>query len=60
MAIHSSLFPGKFHGKRNSPWVLKESDTNEQLTHIVPYFFHFAMVIAAMKLKDAYSLEGKL
>ena len=64
MAIHSSLFPGKFHGKRSlvsySPWVLKESDTNEQLTHIVPYFFHFAMVIAAMKLKDAYSLEGKL
>ena len=45
MAIDSSLFPGKFHAQRSlvsySLWVLKESDTNEQLTHIIPYFFSF-------------------
>ena len=44
------FLPGESHGQRSladhSPWVAK-SWTQQ-------------MVIAAMKLKDAYSLEGKL
>ena len=51
------FLPGKFHGQRclvdYSPWSHKESDTTERAhTH--------TRVIAAMKLKDASSLEGKL
>ena len=60
MATIPVLLPGKSQGQRSlvdySPWDRKESDTTERL--------HFTkslqMVIAAMKLKDAYSLEGKL
>ena len=68
MATHSweKFLPGKFHGQRSlvgySPWCCKELDMTVET---VSDFIFWApkslqMVIAAMKLKDAYSLEGKL
>ena len=65
MATHSSTIAWKIPrtdepGRLHSPWGCKEADTTKQL-----HLFSWApkslqMVIAAMKLKDVYSLEGKL
>ena len=70
MAIIPVFLPGEFHGQRilvgYSPWGHKGSDTTEVFSiNCVRLYFWGApkslqMVIAAMKLKDAYSLEGKL
>ena len=56
------FLPGESHRLRSligcSPWGGKESDMTEQL-----HFTHLKslkMMIVAMKLKDTYSLEGKL
>ena len=64
------LLPGKSHGQRSlacySQWGCKESDTTYgETVETVSYFIFEApkslqMVIAAVKLKDAYSWEGKL
>ena len=47
-----------------SPWGHKELDTTERLSNTKWYLLNtlqmVQMVIVAMKLKDAYSLEGKL
>ena len=54
MAIHSIILAWQIPWMEEpvgySPWGRKELDMTEQLQ----------MVTAAMKLKDAYSLEGKL
>ena len=44
-------------------YVMKRFPPLSYLTYLLPYKFLFwggVMVIAAMKLKDAYSSEGKL
>ena len=68
MAPTPVLMPRESHGQRSlagcDPWSLKESDTTDSTQHACkgnnkdPKSLH--MVTAAMKLKDAYSLEEKL
>ena len=58
MATHPVFLPGESQGRRSLVgchlWGRTESDTTEAVAKSLQ------MVIAAMKLKDAYSLEEKL
>ena len=63
MATHSSVLAWRIPWTEEpggySPWGHKELDTTKQILFLgAPKSLQ--MVTAAMKLKDAYSLEGKL
>ena len=63
MATHSSVLAWRIPWTEEpggySPWGCKELDTTKQILFLgAPKSLQ--MVTAAMKLKDAYSLEGKL
>ena len=52
------FFPGEFHGQRilagSSPWGRKESDTTEQLTLSLYFYFPFAVLQAPVTLSRTH------
>ena len=66
MATHSSIFPGKSHGKRSlvsySPWGHKESDMTEQLsarahTHTHTHA-HFSSFLPSLPIFSLFSPQN--